>query len=52
MAQNLRHYCKQRVEALADKQCRLGYISSQGKHGIDQGANKIPYDSLSNLKIY
>ena len=26
MMQNLRHYCRQRIEALTDKQCKFGYI--------------------------
>ena len=45
MIQNLRYYCRQRIEALADKQVRFEDI-------IVQGANKISYDSLSNLKSY
>ena len=44
MMQNLRYYCRQRIEALADKQVRFEDI-------IVQGANKISYDSLSNLEV-
>ena len=45
MMQNLRYYCRQRIEALADKQVRFEDITVQG-------ANKISYDSLSNLRSY
>ena len=51
--QNLRYYCKQRIETLADKQCKFGCIYRvRFEHIIVQGANKISYDSLSNLKSY
>ena len=52
MIQNLRYYCKQRIEALADKQCKFSCIYRvRFEHIIVQGANKISYDSLSNLKL-
>ena len=43
MMQNQRDYCRQRTEALADKQVRFEDI-------IVEGANKITGDSLSSLK--
>ena len=53
MVQNLRYHCRQRIEALADKQCKFGCIYwVRFEHIIVQGANKISYDSLSNLKSY
>ena len=50
--QNLRYYCRQRIEAYVDKQCKFGciYQVSFG-HIIVQSASKIFHDSLSNLKI-
>ena len=52
MMQNLRYYCRQRIEALADKQCKFGCIYQvRFEHIIVQSGNKISYDSLSNLKI-
>ena len=52
MMQNLR-YCRQIMEALADKQCNFGCIYRiRFEHDIVQSANKISYDSLSNLKSY
>ena len=51
--QNLRYYCKQKIEALGDKQCNFGCIYQvRFENIIVQGANKISYDSLSNLKSY
>ena len=50
--QNLKSYCRQTIEALAEKQCQFGYIYQfRLEHIIVQGANKISYDSLSNLKL-
>ena len=52
MMQNQRYCCRQRIEVLADKQCKFGYIYRvRFEHIIVQGANKISY-SLSNLKSY
>ena len=51
MMQNLRSL-RQRIEALADKQCKLAVYPHIIEHIIDQSANKIPYDSLSNLESY
>ena len=49
MMQNLRYYCRQRIEALADKQWKFGCIYRvKFEHIIVQNANKISYDSLSN----
>ena len=49
--QNLSYYCRQRIEALAEKQCKFGCIYwVRFEHNIVQGANKISYDWLSNLK--
>ena len=51
--QNLRCYCRQRIEALAEKQCKFGCIYRvRFEHIIVQDANKISYDRLSNLKSY
>ena len=51
--QNLRYYCRQRIEVLADKQCKFGCIYRvRFEHIIVQGANKISYDSISKLKRY
>ena len=51
MMQNIRCYCRQRIEALAEKQCKFGCIYRvRFEHIIVQGANKISYDRLSNLK--
>ena len=51
--QNLTYHCRQRIEALADNQCKFGCIYQvRFEHVIVQGANKISYDSLSNLKSY
>ena len=47
--QNLRYYCRQRIEALADK-CNANL--ARFEHIIVQGANKISHDSLSYLKSY
>ena len=53
MMQNLRYYCRQRIEGLADKQCKCGCIYRvMFEQIIVQSANKISYDSLSNLKSY
>ena len=53
MMQNLRYYCKQKIEALGGKQCNFGCIYQvRFENIIVQGANKISYDSLSNLKSY
>ena len=50
--ENLRH-CRQRTEALADKQCKFGCIYwVRFEHIIVKSTNKISYDSLSNLKSY
>ena len=52
MAQNVR-YCRQRIEALGDKQCKFGCLYQiRFEDIIVQSANKISYDSLSNLKSY
>ena len=52
MTQNLRCYCRQRIEALADKLCKFGSIYQvRFEHIIVQSANKISYDPLSNLKV-
>ena len=52
MMQNVRYYCRQRIEALADKQCKFGCIYRvKFEHIIVQNANKISYDSLSNLVL-
>ena len=52
--QNLRYYCKERIEALADKQCKFGciYIYQVRFEHIVQSANKISYNSLTNLESY
>ena len=54
MMQNLTYHCRQRIEALADNQCKFGcifkLIQVRFEHVIVQGANKISYDSLLNLK--
>ena len=53
MMQNLRYYCRQRIEALTDKQCKFGCIYQvRFEHIIVQGANKISYDLFSKLKSY
>ena len=49
MMQNLRS-CRQIIEALEDKQCNFSCIPSYVWTFIDQSANKIPHDLLSNLK--
>ena len=51
--QNLRYYCRQKIGDLEDKQRKFDYIY-RVRLGqiIVQGANKIPYDPLSNLKSY
>ena len=52
MVQNLR-YSRQRIEALADKQCKFGGTCRVTlEHIIVQSVNKISYDSLSNWKRY
>ena len=52
MTQNPRCYCRHRIEALADKLCKFGYIYGvRFEHIIVQSANKISYDPLSNLKV-
>ena len=49
--QNIRCYCRQRIEALAEKQCKFGCMYRvRFEHIIVHGANKISYDRLSNLK--
>ena len=51
--QSLRYYCRQRIEALADKQCKFSCMYwVRFEHVVVQGPNKISYDSLSNLKSY
>ena len=51
--QNLRYYCRQRIEALTDKQCKFGSIFQvRFEHIIVQREKKISYDSFSNLKSY
>ena len=45
--QNLTYYCRQRIEALADKQCKFGCIYRVSfEHIVVQTAIKISYDSL------
>ena len=45
MKQNLRYYCRQRTEALGDKQCKFGFIYwVRFEHTVFQGTNKILYD--------
>ena len=52
MMQNLDFYCRQRTETLAKKQWQFGYIYQvRFEHLFVQGANKVSYDSLSNLKL-
>ena len=47
--QNLRYYCRQRIEALADKQCKFGCICRvRFKHIIVQSEYKI--SKLKNVK--
>ena len=42
MKQSLRYYCRQRIEAFADKQCKFGCIyRALFEHIIVQSANKI-----------
>ena len=42
MTQNLTYHCRQRIEALADNQCKFGCIYQvRFEHVIAQGANKI-----------
>ena len=52
--QNRRYYCKERIEALADKQCKFGciYIYQVRFEHIVQSANKISYNSHTNLESY
>ena len=53
VTKNRRYYRGQRIEAFADNQCNFCYIYQfRFAHIIVQGANKISYDSLSNLKSY
>ena len=53
MMQNLRYYCRQRIEALAYKQYKFGCIYQvRFKKIIVQGANKISYNLLPNFKRY
>ena len=60
VTKNRRYYRGQRIEAsdrlqlkIADNQCNFCYIFQfRFAHIIVQGANKISYDSLSNLKSY
>ena len=53
MMQNLRYYCRQRIEALEDKQCKFGCIYRvRFEQIIVQEASKISYDLLSNSKSY
>ena len=47
--QNLMYYCRQRIEAFADKQCKCGCLYRVRFEHI-QSASKVPYESLSNLK--
>ena len=49
MMQNLMYYCRQRIEAFADKQCKCGCLYRVRFEHI-HSANKVPYESLSNLK--
>ena len=42
-------YCRQRIDVLSDKQCKFGLYRVRFEH-IVQGASKISYDSLLNLK--
>ena len=52
MMQSLTFYCRQRIEALADKQCKFGCIYRvRFEHIIVHKANEISYDSLSNIKL-
>ena len=50
MIQNLRS-CRQRIKALAGKECKFGCISIRFEYIIDESANETQY-SLSNLKSY
>ena len=51
--QNLRYYCRERIEAFADKQCKFGCIYRvKFEHFIVHFANKASDDSLSNLKVF
>ena len=52
MTQNLKYYCRQIIEALGDKQCHIAVYPVRFEHIIVQSANKISYNSLSNLKSY
>ena len=45
MMQNLKFYCRQRIEDLADTQCKFGCIYRvRLEHIIVHGANEILYD--------
>ena len=48
--QHLKYYCRQRIEALADKQCKFGCIYRVRFEHIVQSAYKVSYDLLLNLK--
>ena len=52
--QNLRYYCRERIEAFADKQCKFGCIYRvKFEHfSFVHFANKASDDSLSNLKVF
>ena len=50
--QNLRHYCRLRIESLACKQCKFGCIPSLAWTYHWSESSKFPYDSLSNLKSF
>ena len=49
---NLRYYCRQRIEALAHRQCKFDCMYWVRFEHIVQSVNKISYDSVSNLKSY
>ena len=48
--QNLRYYCRQRIEALSDKQCKFGCIYRvRFENIIVQSANIVQYQSFLHL---
>ena len=49
MMQNLIYYCRQGVNALAVSNANLVVYPVRFENIIVPSANKIPYDSLSNL---
>ena len=51
MIQNLRS-CRQKIETWQIINANVTVYPVSFEHIIDQSANKIPYDSLSNLKSY